>query len=124
VEDSIGAVEETTGAVEDSTGAMVEPSDRTYSSDSTNPALRCCRCLVIHDPLAPIQYFAAHILNYVFIVLCCAAKIEWDCVYCFWLAVRVLKRAKSNTIVLTGLTGSGKTVLYYQVSVSIVGFIP
>ncbi|KAE8023490.1 hypothetical protein FH972_009179 [Carpinus fangiana] len=30
------------------------------------------------------------------------------------LFIRVLKRAKSNTIVLTGLTGSGKTVLYYQ----------
>lgn len=74
MEDSIGAVEETTGAVEDSTGAMVEPSDRTYSSDSTNPALRCCRCLVIHDPFAPILY-AAHILNHVFILLCCAVKI-------------------------------------------------
>jgi len=29
--------------------------------------------------------------------------------------VRLLKRAKSNTVVLTGLSGSGKTVLFYQV---------
>ncbi len=74
MEDSIGAVEETTGAVEDSTGAMVEPRVRTYSPDSTNAALRCCRRLVIHDPFAPTQYYAAHILNYVFIVLCCATQ--------------------------------------------------
>lgn len=31
-------------------------------------------------------------------------------------AVRVLKRRASNTIVLTGLSGSGKTVLFYQVN--------
>ncbi|KAI4328210.1 hypothetical protein L6164_020582 [Bauhinia variegata] len=30
------------------------------------------------------------------------------------LSIRLFKRAKSNTIVLTGLTGSGKTVLFYQ----------
>jgi signal recognition particle receptor subunit beta len=30
--------------------------------------------------------------------------------------VRFLKRTKSNTIVLTGLSGSGKTVIFYQVS--------
>jgi adenylylsulfate kinase-like enzyme len=46
------------------------------------------------------------------------------CLLFFFLAVRVLKRAKSNTVVLTGLSGSGKTVLFYQVSVSIAGFIP
>lgn len=32
-------------------------------------------------------------------------------------AVRLVKRAKANTIVLTGLSGSGKTVLFYQVSI-------
>ncbi|XP_057984963.1 uncharacterized protein LOC110631684 isoform X2 [Hevea brasiliensis] len=32
----------------------------------------------------------------------------------FLLIVRLFKRTKSNTIVLTGLTGSGKTVLFYQ----------
>uniref|UniRef100_A0A2P2JYI1 Signal recognition particle receptor subunit beta n=1 Tax=Rhizophora mucronata TaxID=61149 RepID=A0A2P2JYI1_RHIMU len=32
----------------------------------------------------------------------------------FLLAVRLFKRTKSNTIVLTGLSGSGKTVLFYQ----------
>ncbi|XP_058091848.1 uncharacterized protein LOC131237849 [Magnolia sinica] len=31
-----------------------------------------------------------------------------------FLLVRVLKRTKSNTIVLAGLSGSGKTVLFYQ----------
>lgn len=30
------------------------------------------------------------------------------------LLIRVFKRTKSNTIVLTGLSGSGKTVLFYQ----------
>ena len=35
-------------------------------------------------------------------------------------AVRLFKRAKSDTIVLTGLSGSGKTVLFYQVSTAIV----
>ncbi|KAJ1399492.1 Small GTPase superfamily, ARF type [Sesbania bispinosa] len=30
------------------------------------------------------------------------------------LSLRLFKRAKSNTIVLTGLSGSGKTVLFYQ----------
>ena len=30
------------------------------------------------------------------------------------LSLRLLKRAKSNTIVLTGLSGAGKTVLFYQ----------
>ncbi|KAG5017202.1 hypothetical protein AAZX31_08G275100 [Glycine max] len=30
------------------------------------------------------------------------------------LSIRFLKRAKSNTIVLTGLSGAGKTVLFYQ----------
>lgn len=35
------------------------------------------------------------------------------------ITVRFLKRAKSNTIVLTGLSGAGKTVLFYQVSLSI-----
>ncbi|KAF9686710.1 hypothetical protein SADUNF_Sadunf02G0017500 [Salix dunnii] len=31
------------------------------------------------------------------------------------LTIRLLKRTKSNTIVLSGLSGSGKTVLFYQV---------
>ncbi|KAF2286699.1 hypothetical protein GH714_023706 [Hevea brasiliensis] len=31
-----------------------------------------------------------------------------------WDRVRLFKRTKSSTIVLTGLTGSGKTVLFYQ----------
>lgn len=35
----------------------------------------------------------------------------------FYLAVQVFRRKKSNTIVLAGLSGSGKTVLFYQVSV-------
>ncbi|GLT86479.1 hypothetical protein SLE2022_046180 [Rubroshorea leprosula] len=30
------------------------------------------------------------------------------------LSIRLLKRTTSNTIVLTGLTGSGKTILFYQ----------
>ncbi|XVE65355.1 hypothetical protein DITRI_Ditri07aG0174300 [Diplodiscus trichospermus] len=30
------------------------------------------------------------------------------------LSIRLFKRAKSNTILLTGLSGSGKTVLFYQ----------
>ncbi|KAK7384876.1 hypothetical protein VNO78_30579 [Psophocarpus tetragonolobus] len=30
------------------------------------------------------------------------------------LSIRLLKRTKSNTVVLTGLSGSGKTVLFYQ----------
>jgi adenylylsulfate kinase-like enzyme len=38
-------------------------------------------------------------------------------------AARLFKRAKSDTIVLTGLSGSGKTVLFYQVSTGIVGFV-
>ena len=33
-----------------------------------------------------------------------------------YVLVGLFKRAKSNTIVLTGLSGSGKTVLFYQVS--------
>ncbi|KAI8527068.1 hypothetical protein RHMOL_Rhmol12G0047500 [Rhododendron molle] len=32
----------------------------------------------------------------------------------FFLLVRLFKRAKPNTIVLTGLSGSGKTVIFYQ----------
>ncbi|XP_051114392.1 uncharacterized protein LOC127240012 [Andrographis paniculata] len=32
----------------------------------------------------------------------------------FFLLVRIFKRRSSNTIVLTGLSGSGKTVLFYQ----------
>ncbi|XP_038713701.1 signal recognition particle receptor subunit beta-like isoform X2 [Tripterygium wilfordii] len=32
----------------------------------------------------------------------------------FLLSIRLFKRKKSNTIVLTGLSGSGKTVLFYQ----------
>lgn len=32
-----------------------------------------------------------------------------------YFAVRLFKRKASNTIVLTGLSGSGKTVLFYQV---------
>ncbi|XP_058099232.1 uncharacterized protein LOC131243721 isoform X2 [Magnolia sinica] len=32
----------------------------------------------------------------------------------FFVLVRVLKRTKSNTIVLAGLSGSGKTILFYQ----------
>lgn len=31
-------------------------------------------------------------------------------------AVRLFKRTKPNTVVLTGLSGSGKTVIFYQVS--------
>ncbi|MBA0553010.1 hypothetical protein Golob_023777 [Gossypium lobatum] len=31
------------------------------------------------------------------------------------LSIRLFKRAKSNTVILTGLSGSGKTVLFYQV---------
>ncbi|PIA61872.1 hypothetical protein AQUCO_00200101v1 [Aquilegia coerulea] len=31
-----------------------------------------------------------------------------------FLLVRILKRTKSNTIVLAGLSGSGKTILFYQ----------
>lgn len=31
-------------------------------------------------------------------------------------AVRLFKRTASNTIVLTGLSGSGKTYLFYQVT--------
>ena len=38
-------------------------------------------------------------------------------------AVRLFKRAKLDTIVLTGLSRSGKTVLFYQVSTAIVGFV-
>ena len=38
-------------------------------------------------------------------------------------AVRLFKRAKLDTIVLTGLSGSGKTVLFYQVSTAILGFV-
>ena len=38
-------------------------------------------------------------------------------------AVRLFKRAKSDTIVLTGLSGSGKTVLFYQVSTAIFLFV-
>lgn len=34
----------------------------------------------------------------------------------FYLAVQVFRRKKSTTIVLAGLSGSGKTVLFYQVS--------
>lgn len=36
----------------------------------------------------------------------------------FLAAVRLFKRTKSNTIVLTGLSGAGKTVLFYQVGVA------
>ncbi|KAL5540083.1 hypothetical protein UlMin_043154 [Ulmus minor] len=32
----------------------------------------------------------------------------------FLLLIRLFKRTKSNTIVLTGLSGSGKTILFYQ----------
>lgn len=32
----------------------------------------------------------------------------------FFLIVRLLKRRSSNTVVLTGLSGSGKTILFYQ----------
>jgi Cdc6-like AAA superfamily ATPase len=35
--------------------------------------------------------------------------------FILFFAVRLLKRTKSNTIVLSGLSGSGKTVLFYQV---------
>jgi Cdc6-like AAA superfamily ATPase len=35
--------------------------------------------------------------------------------FILFFAVRMLKRTKSNTIVLSGLSGSGKTVLFYQV---------
>ena len=38
-------------------------------------------------------------------------------------AVRLFKRAKSDTIVLTGLSGSGKTVLFYQVSTAFFLFV-
>ncbi|XP_077244175.1 uncharacterized protein LOC143884466 isoform X1 [Tasmannia lanceolata] len=34
--------------------------------------------------------------------------------FVFFLLVRVFKRKRSNTIVLAGLSGSGKTVLFYQ----------
>lgn len=30
-------------------------------------------------------------------------------------AVRLFKRRSSNTVLLTGLSGSGKTILFYQV---------
>ena len=39
------------------------------------------------------------------------------------LAARLFKRRKSNTIVLSGLSGSGKTILFYQVSIRISGFV-
>lgn len=42
----------------------------------------------------------------------------------FYLAVQVFRRKKSNTIVLAGLSGSGKTVLFYQVSVFDFIFFP
>ena len=32
-------------------------------------------------------------------------------------AVRLFRRTKSNTVLLSGLSGSGKTVLFYRVSV-------
>ncbi|KAG8369023.1 hypothetical protein BUALT_Bualt15G0107100 [Buddleja alternifolia] len=35
----------------------------------------------------------------------------------FYLIIRLFKRGSSNTILLTGLSGSGKTVLFYQVCV-------
>lgn len=38
------------------------------------------------------------------------------------LAARLFKRRKSNTIVLSGLSGSGKTILFYQVSIRISRF--
>lgn len=38
------------------------------------------------------------------------------------MTVRLFKRTKSNTIVLTGLSGSGKTVLFHQVNIGIVAF--
>ncbi|KAF6164095.1 hypothetical protein GIB67_017679 [Kingdonia uniflora] len=34
--------------------------------------------------------------------------------FILFLLIRLLKRTKSNTIVLTGLSGSGKTILFYQ----------
>ncbi|KAG9145383.1 hypothetical protein Leryth_008303 [Lithospermum erythrorhizon] len=34
--------------------------------------------------------------------------------FLFFIIIRLLKRTTSNTIVLTGLSGSGKTMLYYQ----------
>lgn len=39
-------------------------------------------------------------------------KISFSSVF---IAVRLLKRTKSNTVVLTGLSGAGKTVLFYRV---------
>lgn len=42
----------------------------------------------------------------------------------FYLAVQVFRRKKSTTIVLAGLSGSGKTVLFYQVSVFDFIFFP
>lgn len=37
----------------------------------------------------------------------------------FYFAVRLFKRRQSNTILLTGLSGSGKTVLFYQVNIKL-----
>lgn len=44
-------------------------------------------------------------------------------ILCFFLVVRFLKRTKSNTIVLTGLSGSGKTVIFYQVNLNSIGLV-
>ena len=134
MEESIGAVEESIGAVEESSDAMVEPRDWILSSDSTNPALRCSRCFVIHNPFLPTQYCSLSLSHYlkptvfsfsmfnIFSKSCmCNQRLLMFELLC--VAVRLFKRAKSDTIVLTGLSGSGKTVLFYQVSTAIFLFV-
>jgi len=66
-----------------------------------------------HNPTSSLSWVSTILIfsfYYFRSILCFSLMI-----FVFDFVVRVLKRTKPNTIVLTGLSGSGKTVLFYQV---------
>lgn len=84
-------------------------------SSRCSPKSTLCSCCYrgFHNPTSSLSWVSTILFFsfYSFRSILCFSLL----IFVFDFVVRVLKRTKSNTIVLTGLSGSGKTVLFYQV---------
>lgn len=104
------------GRFQDSGRAVVVSSNCISSARTTDSAVCCYWCYIADNHFAHFQY--------VIYIMCSSSPEIWflfcfkTCRFFFLLApaVRLVRRTKSNTVLLSGLSGSGKTVLFYQVS--------
>lgn len=110
---------------------MVASSSPIPSSDSPKSALRLSRSSSLHDPFPLLPYVSNPSLD-ALILTRNSDNFDWKLFFIhlnslfpllFLAAVRLFKRTKSNTIVITGLNGAGKTVLFYQVGVAFLNCI-